>query len=49
MRYWVLLLFLVITGICLGIIGVAITVIIANLIVIKAKRTKKAKLISIIN
>ncbi len=49
MRYWVLLLFLVITGICLGIIGVAITVIIANLIAIKAKRTKKAKLISIIN
>ena len=49
MRYWVLLLFLVITGICLGIIGIAITVIVANLIAIKAKRTKKAKLISIIN
>ena len=49
MRYWVLLLFLVITGLCLGIVGIALTLIIANLIAIKAKRTKKAKLTSIIN
>lgn len=49
MRHWALLLFLVITGLCLGIVGIALTLIIANLIAIKAKRTKKAKLTSIIN
>ena len=49
MRYWVLLIFLILTGVTLGLIGVAITLIIANLIAIKAKRTKKAKLISIIS
>ena len=49
MRYWVLLLFLVITGLCLGIVGIALTLIIADLIAIKTKRTKKAKLTSIIN
>ena len=49
MRYWVLLLFLVITGLCLGIVGIALTLIIANLIAIKKKKKKKAKLTSIIN
>ena len=49
MRYWVLLLFLIITGLCLGIVGVAVTVLIANLIAIKAKRTKKANLTSLIS
>lgn len=49
MRYWVLLLFLIITGLCLGIVGIAVTVLIANLIAIKAKRTKKANLTSLIS
>ena len=49
MRYWVLLFFLILTGITLGIVGIAITLLIANLIAIKTKRTKKANLISLIN
>jgi hypothetical protein len=49
MRYWVLLLFLILTGLTLGIIGIAITALVANLIAIKTKRTKKANLISIIS
>lgn len=49
MRYWVLLLFLIITGICLSLVGIALTLIIANLILIKSKKAKKSTLISLIN
>ena len=49
MRYWVLLLFLILIGVPFGLIGIAITLLIANLIAIKTKRTKKANLISIIS
>jgi hypothetical protein len=49
MRYWVLLLFLIITGICLSFVGIALTLIVANLILIKSKKAKKATLISLIN
>ena len=49
LRYWVLLIFLALTGVTLGIVGIAITLLIANLIAIKTKRTKKANLISIIS
>ena len=49
MRYWVLLIFLILTGVTLGLIGIAITLLIANLIAIRTKRTKKANLTSIIS
>lgn len=49
LRYWVLLIFLILIGVPLGLIGIAITLLIANLIAIKTKRTKKANLISIIS
>ena len=49
MRYWVLLIFLILIGVPLGLIGIAITLLIANLIAIKTKRIKKANLISIIS
>ena len=49
LRYWVLLIFLALTGVTLGIVGIAITLLIANLIAIKTKREKKANLISIIS
>lgn len=49
MRHWALLLFLIITGICLSFVGIALTLIVANLILIKSKKAKKAKLTSIIN
>ena len=49
MRYWGLLIFLILTGVPLGLIGIAITLLIANLITIKTKREKKANLISIIS
>ncbi len=49
MRYWVLLIFLILTGVTLGLIGIAITLLIANLIAIRTKRTKKANLITLIS
>ena len=49
LRYWVLLIFLILIGVPFGLIGIAITLLIANLIAIKTKRTKKANLISIIS
>jgi len=49
MRYGVLLAFLIVTGIILGIIGIALTVLIANLAANKTKKIKKEKLITLIS
>lgn len=49
MRHWLVLLFLIITGLSLSLIGIILTIVVANLILTRSKRTKKANLTSLIS